>query len=141
MSCGALAHSAEFVARLPGEKIVVPYAPQQQLLARVAAFVTHAGAGSVMEASFYGVPMLAIPIIVDQPANAHVVANVAKTGLQIAPEALTEASCREALEVLLSSETIRVNTQRVRDSYRSRDGAALAAEALLGLCGDPAGPL
>ncbi len=51
---------------LPGDPVVVHYAPQEALLARAALFITHAGLNSALEGLAHGVPMLAVPFVADQ---------------------------------------------------------------------------
>lgn len=45
--------------------------PQLSVLRQADVFVTHGGMNSVSEALFYGVPMVVIPCIADQPTNAR----------------------------------------------------------------------
>ena len=52
---------------LPGAPLVVQYAPQLELLARVSLAVTHAGLNTVSEALNAGVPMVAIPLLTISP--------------------------------------------------------------------------
>jgi hypothetical protein len=52
---------------LPGNPIVVDYAPQFDLLQRTSAFITHGGLNSTLEAIAHGVPMIAIPFVQDAP--------------------------------------------------------------------------
>jgi zeaxanthin glucosyltransferase len=52
---------------------VYRYAPQMRILRRAAAFVTHGGANSVMEAIACGVPLLLSPMCNDQFHQAHFV--------------------------------------------------------------------
>ncbi|KAH8334172.1 hypothetical protein KR059_007143 [Drosophila kikkawai] len=46
--------------------------PQDDILAHpnIKLFITHAGKGGVTEAQYHGIPMLALPVFGDQPANA-----------------------------------------------------------------------
>jgi zeaxanthin glucosyltransferase len=55
---------------LPGSPIVVPFAPQLELLQRATLSITHAGLNTALESLSHGVPMVAIPITNDQPAVA-----------------------------------------------------------------------
>ncbi|MFZ0710133.1 MAG: glycosyltransferase, partial [Terrimicrobiaceae bacterium] len=50
-----------------GSPIVVPFAPQLELLRRAALTITHAGLNTALESLNQGVPMVAIPIPNDQP--------------------------------------------------------------------------
>ena len=55
---------------LPGQPIVVSYAPQRELLKRVALMITHGGLNSVMETLSEGVPLVCLPAAYDQPGVA-----------------------------------------------------------------------
>jgi MGT family glycosyltransferase len=63
---------------LPGNPVVVKYAPQLELLNRAEIVITHAGPNTVLEALMQGKPMLALPITLDQPAIA---AHLARLGV------------------------------------------------------------
>ena len=55
---------------IPSNAIVVPKAPQIELLKHAALCITHAGVNTALEALAQGVPMVAIPIGFDQPGIA-----------------------------------------------------------------------
>jgi UDP:flavonoid glycosyltransferase YjiC (YdhE family) len=57
-------------ADIAGAPIVVPFAPQLELLRRATLTITHAGLNTALESLTQGVPMLAIPIANDQPGVA-----------------------------------------------------------------------
>lgn len=107
LSSGA-ASSPDALAALAGAPIVVPYAPQLELLGRARAMVTHAGLNSVLECLMAGVPMVAVPITNDAPAvaarvvraGAGVVVPPAACGVEKMEAALGEviggSACREA---------------------------------------------
>ena len=59
---------------IPSNVIVVPTAPQLELLKRAALCITHAGLNTALESLAQGVPMVAIPIAYDQPGVAARVA-------------------------------------------------------------------
>jgi zeaxanthin glucosyltransferase len=62
--------SAGDLGPLPSNTVVVPVAPQNELLKRAALCITHAGLNTALEALAQGVPMVAIPIGYDQPGVA-----------------------------------------------------------------------
>ena len=55
---------------IPSNVIVVPSAPQLELLKRATLCITHAGLNTTLESLAKGVPMVAIPIGYDQPGTA-----------------------------------------------------------------------
>ncbi|CAN0920269.1 UDP-glucosyltransferase 29 [Linum grandiflorum] len=63
-----------------GEKglVVQGWAPQQAILAHdsVGGFVSHCGWSSVMESMWYGVPIVAMPMQLDQPLNARLLEEI-----------------------------------------------------------------
>jgi zeaxanthin glucosyltransferase len=69
--------SPEQLGKLPGDPIVVGFAPQLELLARARLTITHAGLNTALEALSYGVPCVAIPVGNDQPG---VAARLRRTG-------------------------------------------------------------
>jgi MGT family glycosyltransferase len=115
------------------DEIVVPYAPQLQLLERASAFLTHGGANSVMEAMVAGTPLLIVPLSGDQPWQAHFVEQ-RRVGIRLARNLFDEESCRDALTRLwrVGSE-FRRNARQVQESYRQQNGAREAAKLILRL--------
>jgi cyanidin-3-O-glucoside 2''-O-glucuronosyltransferase len=111
-----------FLDRVRGRGMVVEnWAPQIKILKHsgIGGFVSHCGWGSVMESLKFGVPIIAIPIQLDQPWNARVVVssgvgleverdvnnwkfereNVAKVIKQVVVEKIGEAVRRKAKEM------------------------------------------
>lgn len=134
VACGELA-SSSFPSSLPGDVLCVPFAPQPELLGRVAVAVSHAGANTVMECCFHGVPMLALPLTSDGYANADL---VARKGLGVSRPAgsLHEADARVALERLLDpAEGFAERLAPVRASYRRPEWAAGLCERVIQMAG------
>jgi MGT family glycosyltransferase len=123
----------EFARDLPDHVTAVRYAPQRAILERAAAFVSHGGANSVMEAMDHGVPLLLVPVCNDQPVQAHFLTR-AGAGLSLDRRTFSARSCRGALTALLDPDGApRRNARRVQASYRERDGAREAARLIPGL--------
>ncbi|KAH7723240.1 UDP-glucoronosyl and UDP-glucosyl transferase family protein [Aphelenchoides avenae] len=95
--------------------IAEPWLPQPDLLGhpKLLAFVTHAGANSISEAVYSGVPLVCIPLFGDQNRNAKLAEyrNVARTVTkdQLSVEALTKA----LREVLYENPSIRQSAQAI----------------------------
>lgn len=132
MSAGELADT-ELPASLPGDVVVVPYAPQLALLARAAVLISHGGANSVMESLQHGVPIVQVPICNDQFVQAHFLTK-AGAGVILDRRQLTVEACRQALRRALDPEAdLTRNARRIRDDYRLQDGARTAARLIAGL--------
>ncbi|MEV0393309.1 glycosyltransferase [Polymorphospora rubra] len=78
VTLGGQAQLAATIGPVPDNVRVEPYVAQAELLARCDLFVTHAGYSAIREAVAAGVPMVTLPVVADQPANA---ARVAELGL------------------------------------------------------------
>jgi MGT family glycosyltransferase len=130
LSAGDLT-GTDFARALPGRTLCATYVPQMAMLERSAAFITHGGANSVMEAMYLGVPSLIVPMCRDQPL-AGMFVEKAGAGLVIDPDALTVEACRAAVRVLIEEGGPHLRAaHRVRDSYRAQDGAKIAAEQIV----------
>lgn len=104
---------------------------QLAVLERATVFVTHAGMGSVMEALYHGVPMVAIPRLPEQVANANRVVELG-LGRLLTPGSVTPAGLREAV---LGLATDQATARRIRDAsaeVRRGGGARAAADAIEG---------
>lgn len=64
------------------------------------AFYSHAGFGGTTEAIHYGVPMIAMPIVGDQPSNAAVIEE-SELGIQLQYRDLTKDNLVAALKTVL----------------------------------------
>ncbi|EDV56661.2 UDP-glucuronosyltransferase 1-6 [Drosophila erecta] len=95
--------------------------PQDDILAHpnTKLFITHAGKGGITEAQYHGVPMVALPIFGDQPANAAV---MEKSGYGLALDLLsiTEDSLRDAVKEVLENQKYRQAIGQFSSLYRDR---------------------
>ena len=119
----------EALGELPGSPVVVPYAPQLDLLRRSTVAVTHAGLNTVLDGLATGVPMVAVPVTNEQPGIAARVAWVG-AGEAIALKHLTTQALRAAVIRVRSDPSYRAAAERVRDSIEAGGGAPRAAEML-----------
>ncbi|MGB6975390.1 MAG: nucleotide disphospho-sugar-binding domain-containing protein [Terracidiphilus sp.] len=121
--------SPEQFGALPGDPLLVPHAPQLDLLKLAAIVITHAGSNTVLETLMESVPILAIPIAHDQPAIA---ARLARLNLAqvIPPRARSAETIRAALVTLLSDSRYRDSAQQIGAQMRSLRGAGHAADLI-----------
>ncbi len=104
------------------------YAPQLAILRHARAFVTHGGANSFMEAIAAGVPMLLSPMCNDQFHQAHFLTR-AGIGIAMDIRQATPDRLADALNELLTSQSIQSNLRRLAQSYQG-NGAIRAAELI-----------
>ncbi|WP_310429710.1 glycosyltransferase [Chamaesiphon sp. VAR_48_metabat_135_sub] len=121
--------SLESLPALPGNPIVVSYAPQLALLERAAVAITHAGMNTALECLTYGVPMVAIPVTNDQPG---VAARIAWTGAgEIVPfNKLTATRLQTALNLVLTEPSYQENALRLKRSISEAGGVNRAADII-----------
>jgi MGT family glycosyltransferase len=100
------------LGHIPLNFLIRNYLPQLEVLKRASVFVTHAGFNSVSEALFFGVPMLAFPMINDQYMVAR---RLSSMGLGIVGniKELTKQFLRLNVEKLLGNEEIRNNCSHI----------------------------
>jgi zeaxanthin glucosyltransferase len=125
LSIGDQIHPAE-LAPLPKNSIIVPRAPQLELLKRSVACITHGGLNTVLESLAQGVPQVAIPVAFDQPGVAARISEK-QTGVVTSLEGLSADRLSMVLDELLNVPTYRHNAQKVQTAItngeRSRRGS------------------
>jgi MGT family glycosyltransferase len=109
---------------LPGDPIVVAYAPQMALLKRASVAVTHGGINTVLEVAAHGIPMVVIPVTFDQPGNAARI-GWRGTGVVVPFEELSTARLHAALREL-EAPAYREAASWLRDEIRECDGLGRA---------------
>ena len=114
---------------VPANIDVRAWFPQPAVLRHAAAFVSHAGMGSTMEALYYGVPLVCVPQMVEQEANAARVAELG-LGVRLDPEGLTADDLRAAVDAVTGDDAMRAALDRMRAATRNAGGAVAAADAI-----------
>ena len=113
----------------PDHVRVERFVPQTAVLARCDAVITHGGYNTVGEALAEGLPMLTIPLGVDQPINAERCLALG-VGLRLLPEEVTAGAVRAAVRQLLDDPGYRSNAQRIRREIESMPAIEGAVEQL-----------
>lgn len=124
---------AGFVA--PPNVVLERFTPHSAVLPRAAVVVTQCGLGTLTKSLIFGVPLVCVPILGDQPDNAaRVVARGA--GIRIAPDAPPE-QIGAAIELVLNDQKFRTAAQQLGASIGEEgnavDRAVSAIEAVLSL--------
>jgi zeaxanthin glucosyltransferase len=115
------------VAGLPGDPLVVGFAPQTDLLARAALTITHAGLNTVLDSLAQGVPLVAIPITYEQPAIARRVEQTG-AGRAIALSGLSPSSLNRVVREVLQRSDFRSAAGVIRDAVERAGGVVRAAD-------------
>lgn len=112
---------------LPGNPLVVGYAPQLELLQKASLTITHAGMNTTLESLNNGVPLVAIPIANDQPG---VAARIVWAGAgELVPLArLTVPKLRNAVQKVLTEDSYKKNAVRLQEAIQKAGGVSRAID-------------
>jgi MGT family glycosyltransferase len=103
--------------------------PQPAVLRIADAFVSHAGMGSCTEALWYGVPTVAIPQAVDQPANAAQLEAIG-VGRHLTADPPTPDQIHDAILEVAADPQIRLRLDGIREELHRVGGPRHAADAV-----------
>jgi zeaxanthin glucosyltransferase len=124
---------------LPGDPLVVSYAPQLEILKRAEVVITHAGLNTTLEALSEGVPLVCIPLGNDQPGVASRVAT-RRVGVVVPWRKLTMKRLRSAVSSVLENRQYRREAREVQLSIGSLNGPDLAADIIEAVLQIPSTP-
>ncbi|PIM98410.1 UDP-glucuronosyl and UDP-glucosyl transferase [Handroanthus impetiginosus] len=123
--------------------ILTGWAPQAKILAHpsIGGFVSHCGWSSVTESVYFGVPVIAMPMKLDQPMNARMLSEVG-TCVEVLPDENGIFKGEEVAKAInkvfeeKSQEGIRVRAQELSEKMRMEEDQDLdgMVEELLQLC-------
>lgn len=111
--------------KLPAGKssniLMLKWLPQDDILAHpnIRLFISHCGAGSIMEAKFHGKPILGIPLFGDQMDNAEAISNEG-WAIQLPYDSITERTFESAIDETLLNPSYTEKVQRLSRLYRDR---------------------
>lgn len=114
---------------IPPSVDVRPRFPQPAVLRHAAAFVSHAGMNSTMEALYYGVPLITFPQMPEQVANADRVAELG-LGERIEADTLTPETLNEAVSRVAADQQVRANLDHMRQAIHDAGGADRGADVI-----------
>jgi MGT family glycosyltransferase len=101
--------------------------PQLGVLRHAAAFVSHGGMNSVMESLHRAVPLVVVPQMAEQAANAERLRELG-LGERLDPDAVTPEALRAAVARVSSDPAVRDNLARMREAIRNAGGAVRGAD-------------
>jgi zeaxanthin glucosyltransferase len=115
---------------LPGNVLLLNWAPQWNLIERASVVISHGGLNSIKECIHAGVPMIVTPIMRDQPGNAARV-EYHGLGLRLSPRC-SAAEMGTAIDTVLRG-AHRARVKAMSQVFRDAEGMlADAVERLLG---------
>lgn len=111
---------------LPQNVYISKWLPQNDILAHknIKLFITHGGLGSMIEARYYGVPILGIPVYGDQMANIDIAVNEG-WAVKLDYADLNEDTLRMKIEEILLNSSYSEKIKYLSSIYRDRPVSAL----------------
>lgn len=103
--------------------------PQPAVLAQADCFITHAGMGSCTEGLWFGVPMVAIPQAVDQPANAARLETIG-VGRHLSDPLPSVTQIRDAVLGVAADHRARLRLDAIRAEIHAHGGPRHAADVV-----------
>lgn len=118
------------LADLPGDPIVVGFAPQVELIRRSALTIFHGGLNTTLESLACGVPTVVLPVTNDQP-GVGVRVEHAGVGRSIPIARATVPRIREAVRAVLEDPSYRERAVAMSSRIAEADGLNRAADVIL----------
>jgi MGT family glycosyltransferase len=115
---------------IPENFLVYQHLPQLDILPRTDIFITHGGTSSVMEALYYGVPMIAIPQMPEQSLTAKKIVKLG-LGIQLDKQNVTAKVLQEAVTQVNEDKIFRINAQIMQMIIKESGGYKEAGKAIL----------
>ena len=112
---------------LPGNPLVVPFAPHQRLIERSQLVITHAGMNTVLTALSCAKPLVTIPITNEQPGIAARVER-SGTGRRLGLKQLSPSSLGRMIREVLEQPSYRARAQALQEDIARAGGVRRAAE-------------
>lgn len=108
----------ETLGNIPSNIWTYSFVPQLEVLQHTDLFITHGGMNSVNEAMYYGVPMLVMPFINDQPLNAAQVEKL-KLGKKSRVFFISATALYKQAMDVLSNQEIKKGCKNVENEIKS----------------------
>jgi zeaxanthin glucosyltransferase len=114
---------------LPGNPLLLQFVPQNKVLKMAKLLITHAGANTVLDAVLNAVPIIAIPISLDQPGCAERI-KWHKIGEVIPIKLLSAEKVEEAVSKVLASSEYQKNINKMQAAIMHKNGTIEACDII-----------
>jgi MGT family glycosyltransferase len=114
---------------LPSNVEIHAHVPQLAVLRKASAFVMHGGMGSISEAMYHRVPMVAVPLSANGRPYADRVAELG-LGRELEPSEVTADSLWSAIEEVAVDPAVRERLEWMRGELDAAGGGPATADAI-----------
>lgn len=136
MSIGTLVNKDE-LGEIPNNFSIYSFVPQLEVLENTDVFITHGGMNSITESLYYGVPMIVIPFITDQPLNAKRIEEL-QLGKKLEYKRITSEMIRTTALSVMENPSIHKQVLEMKKELCSKNanvfGASVIAEYMSKHC-------
>lgn len=115
---------------IPSNIHIYSSVPQLQVLKMSDVFITHGGMNSISEALVYGVPMVVIPFVSDQPVNARCV-EILGAGIKMDYCDVNKDMLKNTAFLLLNNQKIKMRMNEIQNLIQNSLGNKGAAEEII----------
>ncbi|WP_327342773.1 macrolide family glycosyltransferase [Streptomyces europaeiscabiei] len=117
------------IGEVPRNFEISPYFPQLEVLSHARVFLSHAGMNSIMESLYCGVPLVMLPQMPEQEANARRVEDL-RLGRRLVPAEVTVEVLRKTVAEVDRDPGLRTNLAQMKRLIRNCGGAVLGADVI-----------
>ncbi|WP_295620568.1 nucleotide disphospho-sugar-binding domain-containing protein [uncultured Methanobrevibacter sp.] len=117
------------LGEIPENVTIYEFLPQLKVLQCIDGFVSHAGIGSIMEATWFGVPTVCIPLMGDQFDTAKKVVEMEIGRAIFGHEEITAENLRKEIMDIIENPKYRENLEKIQKDMHKNNGPANAAKA------------
>ena len=114
---------------IPENFLVYPHVPQIDVLEHTEVFITHGGMNSVMEALYYGIPLVVVPQMPEQALTAQQIV-AGGLGIQLDKKNLTAGALREAVMQLRENPAFRAQAKKMQEIVKKSGGYGEAVNTI-----------
>lgn len=136
MSIGSVVNKDK-LGKIPDNFSICSFVPQLEVLENTDVFITHGGMNSITESLYYGVPMIVIPFITDQPLNAKRIEEL-QLGKKLEFRKITSDVIRTTTLSVMKDPSIHKQVLEMKKEMRSKNanvfGANIIAEYMSKRC-------
>ncbi|WP_283610683.1 macrolide family glycosyltransferase [Faecalispora anaeroviscerum] len=115
---------------IPENFLIYPFVPQLEVLEKCNVFITHGGLNSVTEALYFGVPMVVIPFMSDQPINANRIEEL-ELGKRLERKRITSTVLKNTTMDVIQNKRILQNVRSMQSKMRCANGNKYGAEIII----------